>query len=122
MPPRRSAAKGKATRAQQSKITDRNLRTIKRSHDSDLKPKVQQVDTEKKTPKRAAGIKRGVHQEHLSETDILLRKFDLDYKFGPCVGLTRIERWNRAQKLGLEPPQSVKDVLDNTNEACVFEL
>lgn len=34
-----------------------------------------------------------VHQEHLSEQDILLRQFDLDYKFGPCVGLTRLERW-----------------------------
>jgi hypothetical protein len=34
-----------------------------------------------------------VHQEHLSETDKLLRAFDLNYAFGPCVGIKRIDRW-----------------------------
>lgn len=34
-----------------------------------------------------------VHQEHLGETDKLLRAFDLDYKYGPCVGIKRIDRW-----------------------------
>lgn len=30
--------------------------------------------------------------------------FDWNMKFGPCIGLTRSERWNRAKKLGLNPP------------------
>ncbi|KAI7884802.1 hypothetical protein K492DRAFT_234551 [Lichtheimia hyalospora FSU 10163] len=54
----------------------------------------------------------GIHQEHLSNEEILLRKFDLDYKYGPCVGLTRMERWLRAEKLGLNPPKEVKEQLD----------
>ncbi|CEP15516.1 hypothetical protein [Parasitella parasitica] len=51
------------------------------------------------------------HQEHLDETDKLLRAFDLNYDFGPCVGIKRLDRWERAQKLGLNPPANVKDIL-----------
>lgn len=28
-------------------------------------------------------------------------------KYGPCVGISRLDRWKRAQKLGLEPPEEV---------------
>ena len=70
MPPRRSATKGKATRGQQSKITDRKLRTVKKSqdsnltsHDADVKPPKrklsQEADTEKKLAKVLVGIERG---------------------------------------------------------------
>lgn len=52
-----------------------------------------------------------IHQEHLSETDKLLRAFDLNYAFGPCVGIKRIDRWERARALGLNPPQIIKDIL-----------
>ena len=41
-----------------------------------------------------------------------LCEFDLDPRFGPCVGLTRSERWLRAQRLGLAPPSDVKSLLD----------
>ena len=40
-----------------------------------------------------------------------LRAFDLDYSFGPCAGPTRLVRWERAAKFGLNPPQRVKDIL-----------
>jgi hypothetical protein len=36
-----------------------------------------------------------IHWASLNETDRLLRTFDLDYKFGPCVGIKRIERWGK---------------------------
>ncbi|KAJ8659342.1 hypothetical protein O0I10_005057 [Lichtheimia ornata] len=69
----------------------------------------------------------GIHQEHLSQEEILLRKFDLDYKYGPCVGLTRMERWLRAEKLGLNPPKEVKEQLERgaakdsvLNDACYY--
>lgn len=77
-----------------------------------------------------------VHQEHLGETDKLLRAFDLDYKYGPCVGIKRIDRWGifflfayffkqhfvnfffffyleRAHELELNPPKIIKDILVN---------
>jgi len=34
--------------------------------------------------------------------------FDSDMKFGPSVGLSRSERWERAYKLGLHPPNNVQ--------------
>ncbi|KAI9271058.1 DNA polymerase delta, subunit 4-domain-containing protein [Helicostylum pulchrum] len=53
-----------------------------------------------------------VHPERLlGETDKMLRAFDLNYKYGPCVGMKRIDRWERAKNLGLNPPESVKDSL-----------
>jgi hypothetical protein len=29
------------------------------------------------------------------------------YEYGPCVGVTRLERWERAAALGLSPPVEV---------------
>ena len=37
----------------------------------------------------------------------LLRAFDLDPEFGPCVGMTRKARWERAAANGLHPPAEV---------------
>lgn len=41
----------------------------------------------------------------------ILKNFDLTLEFGPCTGITRLERWERAQKHGLNPPDEVKDIL-----------
>lgn len=40
-----------------------------------------------------------------------LSRFDFDVRFGPYLGLSRLERWVRAQRLGLEPPSQVRDIL-----------
>ena len=45
------------------------------------------------------------------EDQDLLRSFDLDETFGPCTGLTRRERWQRADGVGLGPPAQVWSVL-----------
>ncbi|XP_037693941.1 DNA polymerase delta subunit 4 isoform X1 [Choloepus didactylus] len=34
----------------------------------------------------------------------LLRQFDLAWQYGPCTGITRLQRWHRAQQMGLDPP------------------
>eukprot|EP00730_Choanoeca_flexa_P005094 TRINITY_DN11873_c0_g3_i1.p4 TRINITY_DN11873_c0_g3~~TRINITY_DN11873_c0_g3_i1.p4 ORF type:complete len:112 (+),score=13.99 TRINITY_DN11873_c0_g3_i1:3217-3552(+) len=48
------------------------------------------------------------------ENDLeLLRQFDLDLKLGPCVGISRMERWQRAQNFGLGPSPKIKELLDN---------
>ncbi|KAM6321877.1 DNA polymerase delta subunit 4 [Podargus strigoides] len=41
----------------------------------------------------------------------MLRRFDLAWEYGPCTGITRLQRWERAQALGLSPPGSVRDAL-----------
>lgn len=40
-----------------------------------------------------------VHQEDLTETEKVLRQFDLTSKYGPCTDITRLERWERASLL-----------------------
>ncbi|KAG7333813.1 hypothetical protein KOW79_002220 [Hemibagrus wyckioides] len=55
-----------------------------------------------------------VEPPKLSERDIdlqELRKFDLDWQFGPCTGISRLQRWERAALHGLNPPQEIKDIL-----------
>ncbi|KXS13799.1 hypothetical protein M427DRAFT_58391 [Gonapodya prolifera JEL478] len=46
-----------------------------------------------------------------SKLDSFLREFDLDSRYGPHVGMTRMERWERAEELGLAPPDLVRRVL-----------
>lgn len=41
-----------------------------------------------------------------------LRLFDLNPRYGPFVGIDRMTRWNRAQKLGLNPPLNIKHMLE----------
>jgi DNA polymerase delta subunit 4 len=32
-------------------------------------------------------------------------------KYGPCTGLSRLQRWERAAKLGLDPPMEIGRLL-----------
>ncbi len=41
---------------------------------------------------------------HLAEFKICHRS---TYDYGPCVGVTRLERWERAKALDLNPPEEV---------------
>ncbi|KAK1791898.1 hypothetical protein P4O66_013871 [Electrophorus voltai] len=46
------------------------------------------------------------------ETDLQdLKDFDLDWRFGPCTGISRMKRWERAALHMLNPPQMIKDIL-----------
>ncbi|CAO3567683.1 unnamed protein product [Mortierella alpina] len=56
-------------------------------------------------------IYAGFHQADLSDAEKILRQFDLASKFGPCTDMTRLDRWERAATLGLDPPQHVKDII-----------
>ncbi|KAF9189297.1 hypothetical protein BGZ51_009691 [Haplosporangium sp. Z 767] len=53
----------------------------------------------------------GFHQTDITEEEKSLRQFDLTSKFGPCTDITRLERWERAFNLGLNPPEHVKDTI-----------
>ncbi len=41
----------------------------------------------------------------------MLRHFDLSSQYGPCIGIPRRRRWERADALGLRPPVEVLAVL-----------
>ncbi|KAH8160473.1 hypothetical protein CIB48_g7771 [Xylaria polymorpha] len=52
-----------------------------------------------------------LHQEDLSLAEKILRYWDVSSQYGPCVGVTRLKRWQRADRLGLNPPVEVLAVL-----------
>ncbi|KAK3777303.1 hypothetical protein RRG08_017441 [Elysia crispata] len=41
----------------------------------------------------------------------VLKQFDLTLEYGPCIGISRLDRWERAEKHGLNPPSEVKDLV-----------
>ncbi|XP_038990696.1 DNA polymerase delta subunit 4-like [Hibiscus syriacus] len=44
-----------------------------------------------------------------------LRQFDMNMAYGPCLGITRVARWERAQRLGLDPPKEIQYLLKGGN-------
>ncbi|KAH8816261.1 DNA polymerase delta [Xylogone sp. PMI_703] len=56
-------------------------------------------------------IAKRVHQEDLSTEEKILRYFDVSSQYGPSIGIARMKRWMRANKLGLNPPIEVLAVL-----------
>jgi len=59
---------------------------------------------------RMGGMKP-LHSKNQTKVHEILRVFDLSYEYGPCVGVSRLERWERAQALGLNPPVEVHKIL-----------
>lgn len=62
--------------------------------------------------------------EELKEDDNELKmlfQFDLTTKYGPCIGLTRMERWKRAENLGLNPPKDVCQLLNRNQTRVQFD-
>ncbi|KAJ7580157.1 DNA polymerase delta, subunit 4-domain-containing protein [Mycena floridula] len=74
---------------------------------------------------KAMDRKKPIHPEGKTRIDTILHVFDLSYQYGPCTGYSRLERWNRAEALGLKPPVEIKEILtsDQGHEyaACVLD-
>ncbi|CAF0871948.1 unnamed protein product [Brachionus calyciflorus] len=69
------------------------------------------------SPKKelSSKISKKLNEDEISlrEQEInLLKKFDLDLKFGPCLNVKRIDRWNWASRHELNPPEIVKKILE----------
>jgi len=66
-----------------------------------------------------------VHQEGLGLHEKVLKQWDTDNSYGPCIGITRTKRWKRASNLGLNPPIEVLSILlqgKNSERAQLDEL
>ncbi|CAN1162587.1 DNA polymerase delta subunit 4 [Linum perenne] len=61
-------------------------------------------------------------QEDVEKSEQVLREFDMNMAYGPCIGMTRLARWERAQRLGLNPPVHVKNLLDAGNAQMLQSL
>lgn len=53
-----------------------------------------------------------MHKESQSPIHTIMRNFDLTPKFGPCVGISRLDRYRRAEKMGMKPPVEVLRILE----------
>ncbi|KAL4376173.1 hypothetical protein GQ457_02G028700 [Hibiscus cannabinus] len=53
----------------------------------------------------------------------VLRQFDMNMAYGPCLGIPRLARWERAQRMGLNPPQEIGSLLKggDVRLECLFE-
>ncbi|RHN82137.1 putative DNA polymerase delta, subunit 4 [Medicago truncatula] len=51
-----------------------------------------------------------------------LREFDMNTAYGPCLGMTRLERYERARKWGLKPPPKIGMILKafNVDKECLL--
>uniref|UniRef100_A0A4W5M3F3 DNA polymerase delta 4, accessory subunit n=1 Tax=Hucho hucho TaxID=62062 RepID=A0A4W5M3F3_9TELE len=85
-----------------SLITD-SFKVVKRSRREEKTekraPSPPQQDTE---PRPLTAREEGLQE---------LRQFDQDWRYGPCTGISRLQRWERAAWHGLNPPQEIRDML-----------
>lgn len=61
-----------------------------------------------------SAVARGLDgSKSIDEIEMRLRQsFDMETKYGPLSGMSRLERFERAQKLQLDPPLWVKTVIE----------
>ncbi|KAM0481422.1 hypothetical protein ACHAPX_003528 [Trichoderma viride] len=71
--------------------------------DTQIKSYWKGIEKQRKAPR--------VHQQDLDLGEKVLRYFDMSSQYGPCIGTTRLKRWQRAERLGLNPPIEVLAVL-----------
>ncbi|KAE8707869.1 DNA polymerase delta subunit 4 [Hibiscus syriacus] len=50
-------------------------------------------------------------KDDFDEEEQVLRQFDMNMAFGPCIGIPRLDRWERAQAMGLNPPKEIESIL-----------
>jgi len=55
--------------------------------------------------------------EELRDAEVLLRKFDTELRYGPATGVSRLERYERAVSLGLNPPAYIPQLLQPVEAA-----
>mmetsp|Transcript_10963 Transcript_10963/g.28124 ORF Transcript_10963/g.28124 Transcript_10963/m.28124 type:complete len:124 (-) Transcript_10963:145-516(-) len=98
-------------------MSSRRISSLFQQQKNQATPGVHKGGVSKKdatSSKQAAVTKRKAaerDEEQMEARDLVLKKFDLCMKYGPCIGMTRLERWERAEELGLSPPANVRHVL-----------
>lgn len=87
-------------------ITD-SFRVVKKKRRAEKARKAQGPSCDAETVQTEALLQDAVQPDLIE----VLKQFDLNWKFGPCTGITRLQRWERAELLGLSPPPTVREVL-----------
>eukprot|EP00960_Hanusia_phi_P035787 751951-Hanusia_phi.AAC.2 len=103
-----SVKKGMPERFAQKKLLDVASKETKIEKIEATKPVVQESPKEE----IRCEIEPGLWIDR-DEANARLRVFDLNTKYGPCMSCTRLERWNRAKKLNMDPPQDILRILES---------
>ncbi|TVU42946.1 hypothetical protein EJB05_09371 [Eragrostis curvula] len=59
-------------------------------------------------------------RQEVEDRERAAREFDMDMRYGPCLGLTRAQRWRRAAALGLAPPPALLAICAD-DQPCLWE-
>ena len=65
-----------------------------------------------KKPKHSP-LADGKTTSRIEQVSYELKQFDLNGRYGPVSGMSRMERWQRAFDLGKNPPASIKSYLED---------
>ncbi|KAE8673824.1 DNA polymerase delta subunit 4 [Hibiscus syriacus] len=62
-------------------------------------------------------------KDDFDEEEKVLAQFDMNMAYGPCLGISRLARWERAQRMGLNPPEEIESLLKGgkVRLECLFE-
>ena len=88
----------------------KNLPRIKGRTSAPL-PKSQTKSSKSKRPTPTSSASASLRAAGIDDDEQALRDFDLDTRFGPCTGMTRRERYDRAIRLSLSPPRFLDAVI-----------
>ncbi|CAN0830204.1 DNA polymerase delta subunit 4 [Linum grandiflorum] len=80
-----------------------------------VKPSPSSKSIKKKSPAVAQPITPRHDDDVVETSEQMLREFDMNMAYGPCIGMTRSARWERAHRLGLNPSGEIKNLLDAGN-------
>ncbi|XP_062411120.1 DNA polymerase delta subunit 4 [Sardina pilchardus] len=73
--------------------------------------KVRKEDTQRKSPPPPEPESESPQLSERERDLLELKNFDLDWRFGPCTGISRLQRWEQALLHGLDPPQEIRELL-----------
>ncbi|KAA8540153.1 hypothetical protein F0562_026845 [Nyssa sinensis] len=61
--------------------------------------------------------------DYYDENEEVLRQFDMNMVYGPCLGMSRLARWERANSMGLDPPEDVERLLKGAKASseCLWD-
>ncbi|KAL2315747.1 DNA polymerase delta subunit Cdm1 [Schizosaccharomyces pombe] len=59
----------------------------------------------------AERISEPIHCENITKVEFILHHFDTTARYGPYLGMTRMQRWKRAKNFNLNPPEIVGKIL-----------
>ncbi|XP_062196099.1 uncharacterized protein LOC133899156 [Phragmites australis] len=75
---------------------------------------------QKPAPAPDHGADADARSRQEEERERAAREFDMDMRYGPCLGLTRAQRWRRASALALAPPPALL-ALCADDQPCLWE-